>query len=217
MKRHRLSVTSRLCLTIVAVLVCIASAANADNVTLAENWYVRLTQFWLFDYSNTGFTKPYSYQWSTTSLIEPKLSNPDSDAFKYATLLFDFHAGQILTTDYASFCPYATCGSTWGGEMSFKWEIYCTDPRLVFYAVSGWADGDSRIWWTAPTGTGYRTGTTQFYASTWGPSYAQVPPSLVVQFTPVPEPSTIIMLLCGVGATVSFAMRGRMSLSRHIG
>lgn len=209
MNRHCLAKSVGLCMLIAAICFCTTTAVNADTISLSENWYVRITDFYLFSPTNTDFSSFTSYKWSTTTLIEPKLMNQSStnpDRFK--TALFDFHAGQALTNDFASFCPHATVGSTWGGEMSFRWEIYCTDPRLVFFAASGGSDLGSRVWWTAPAGTGYRTGTATFHASTWGPSYAQVPPSLVVQFTPVPEPTTLSSVIgCLVCAACFFKKR----------
>ena len=189
------------------VNLSLCTPGQAETINLAENWYVRITNFTLTVYSGQGFYEPNTYKSSTTSLIEPKLQQPGNPDW-YNTLYFDFHAGQAQTSDYASFWPYATLGSEWSATMSFQWEINCSDSRLRL-AVGSSYPGWDKVWWSAPDGTGYRTGTASFMTSTWGPPGGPLPPGIGVSFAPVPEPTSFVSLLLGLAGLPVIIRRRR--------
>lgn len=175
-------------LAVAALAICVATAVCADTIDLSENWYIRITDFSVG--GSTGFHSPYTYQWSTTHLIEAKLLDQVPNTETYSTLLFDFHAGQAQTGDEADLLPYAALASDWSAEISFDWRINCDDPRVAFrFWTPEVSPYDATTWWSIPTGTGIRSGTASFHAGT----ILQVPPSF--QLSLVPEPQSLVALV----------------------
>jgi hypothetical protein len=181
-------------LAVAALAICAASAVCGDPIDLSENWYIKITNFSLQGsfVSFEDFSRIWSYKYSTTSSIEPKLQYPASDGESYSTLIFDFHAGQASLDDKAWFDPLATLGTSWGATMSFDWEIHCNDPRVIFGVDGvGTTQGVHKVWWTVPVGGSYRSGSTSLGVST----YLTDTPNFYVSFAEVPEPTGFVALL----------------------
>lgn len=202
-------------LLLVALAMCGTTAIYADTINLSENWYIKITSFSLQGWMEpvgpdptpspvnfAGFPDIWKYQYSTTSLIEPKLLNPSSDGMSYGTLLFDFHAGQACGDGSAWFCPFATLGSPWAATMSFNWQISCSDPNVVFGVdtINGGRIQD--VWWSAPASSNNRSGSISLDVET----RQSIPPGFYVSFATVPEPTS---LLAVVMFTAGFACRMR--------
>ena len=195
--------------SIIALSSLIPATAQANSINLSENWYIKITNFSLqgggelplpLTINLTALSLPGSYQGSSTQIVEPKLQDQVSgNPNYYNTLLFDFHAGSVTTADKAWFYPACTVGSIWSGTMSFNWQIYSNDPSILFGVSS-----DEQTWWTAPSGSSYRSGSASFYVSTSGEGAA--PPEFVVSFASVPEPTSLLTVMM---FTVGFICRRR--------
>jgi hypothetical protein len=188
---------------VTVILTMSAVTTYADTIGLSENWYIKITNFSLQgeiepDWSNPnptpinqiGFSRVWSAQQSTTSLVGPILQNVSSDGNWYSTLIFDFHAGQVNLNDYVWFYPFATLGSTWNATMSFDWEIHCNDPRVVLGVDCVTSpSGQSTVWWNVPAGSSYKTGSASLDVKTYVDN-----PKLYVSFASVPEPTSLLAI-----------------------
>ncbi len=189
-------------LAFIALATCAATAALADSINLSESWYIKITNISLGD---DDFTEYQTYGWSSTSLIEPKLLDPDPlDPGLFRTLVFDFHTGQADMDAEAWFMPFATVGSTWTATMSFDWEIHCDNPQVLFGVYTDDGGLTKSAWWTAPTGSSYRSGSASFGTGT----LAGIPPAFYVSFAAVPEPTSFVALLIPISLSgIGFAWR----------
>lgn len=218
----------KLLLTIICVLCLLGvfSAAQAESVRVSEGWFATISNFSGdyycpdFDSENNNFhwdyftwngfqIYPEMYLLTTTSLLRPIYTQCDEWNDSSQAVMISIDEGWIDTlSDRVTVYPVMFVGDEWWYHVSFDWSTSCeASPAARYLTWELWA-GTGTGWdiaWSVTPGAGYHEGHVDMDV----PLTYIGAPEFALSFQPVPEPSSVLALLCGLGSVVVLARRSR--------
>lgn len=227
MKRNVPAILCFACFVCLAGLV--SGTAQAESVHLSEGWFATISNYtgcyyfpdpdpWTHEMNWTyatfdGFAVYPQYLRSTTGILAPSYMPQDPWSQTTNGVVIGMHDGWVDTdSDHVSIWPVMCVGDEQWYHVSFDWSTYWTaSPAADDLTLELWAGCGTqyRVAWHVSPGAGSHAGHVDMDV----PLTFMNPPEFVLCFNSVPEPSSVLALLSGLGGLA--LVRRRLKASRR--
>jgi len=213
-------------LCLLGLLAWLLPAAQAESVHVSEGWFATISNCTSYDYEPGYNPETGEFQWTyltyegfmispqyclstTTSVLEPVYLPHDPWLNTTSGVSIHMHDGWVDTVlDRVTASPASCVGDEMWYHVSFDWSTSWSDsPAAQYLTWELWA-GTGSGWdvaWRVTHGAGYHQGHVDMDV----PLTFIGSPGFALSFNPVPEPSTVLALLCGLGGLTLFSRRRR--------